>query len=271
MKILIKQNIILATLLLFPGAVVLADPPPAAPKEWTIAIENGRFRSGDFVPQGHEEATLGNAVAVLRRAYPSANIVLEPGLEKILIGDVVVHGSEPDLDLEAFSVASGRQFFVESHSSPYSSPGNVPTPYMPMPPAVGGGGKHEVLLVVKKSQPPPAPKPEIKVEAFNLSSFIANKTSSMKEEERQKIIDLQLDRLESTIARILHGIGETSLPEFYFYREADLLVVTGSDKAVEVARKIISSLPGQDFMRTAYPGPGFLLPTKPSPPHPTQP
>jgi len=232
MKTMTERNILLAGILLLAGGAALADPPQpqgALPGEAKvdaiITIQNGDIRAGFWGP--NQPATLGNVVAVLRQIYPEVNIVVEPGLNQIKIGDAVVHGMEPDLDLEAFSAASGGQFVCEQHASSFA-PGPFPG-----------------LLIVKTNQMPP--KPEIRIESFNLSGYIATKTQSTNEQDRRKVIDESLDKLQNIIETILtKDLGETSAPKFHYYADADLLIVTGTERAVEVTRKVISSLPGEE-------------------------
>jgi len=232
---MMKRNMLLAGILLLAGGAALADPPQAQPtlqgesKDRVITIQNGVIKAGSFGGHG-QQATLGNVVSLLRQIYPDLNIVVEPGLDQVDIGDVVVREMEPDLDLEAFSAASGNQFVCEHHSSSMALPGSS-----------------SGLLIIKTNQPSLPPKPEIRIESFNLSGYIATKTQSTNEQDRRKVIDESLDKLQNIIETILtKDLGETSAPKFHYYADADLLIVTGTERAVEVTRKVISSLPGEE-------------------------
>ncbi len=206
-------------------------------------------------------------MAAVRQIHPGVNIVIEPGLGEIKIGDVVLHSTEPDLDLEALSIASGRKFVCEHRFSalarqrPTAPLGGGPPPEAFLrPPA-------EALLVLQANNPSPVAMPEKKVAAFNLSGYFARKnldtTADWKDTKKQDEIKNHVARLRQIIAdtlEALHLKGEgfaaetrgEPLRRIDFYPDANLLIVIGSEEDLEAARVVISALPGMEGGRSSF-------------------
>ena len=216
-----------------------------------ITIQNNGLKLGT---NQMVTATLDSAVELLRRLYPDVNIVLEPGVGGIRIGDIVLHCTEPDLDLEALSIASGRKFIVEPHYGLSSQN---------MPGRFAGSAPRRALLVLKANKPPPDAKPEKKVAAFNLSTYFAFKHLGMTTNEAQNQAETRdhVERLREIIANtqdMLHpkserfggmmgGLtGDRPRERIQFYPDANLLILVGSEEDLEAARAVISALPGMD-------------------------
>src|SRR5215471_4419116 len=56
------------------------------------------------------EANLRNLVDVLRDLHPNVNIVMAPGVERVKIGNLKLHSTQLENELEALRVASGNRF-----------------------------------------------------------------------------------------------------------------------------------------------------------------
>jgi hypothetical protein len=248
MKTNMKRHFFLTALFL-PAAVALFAASPARAQiqaeDWNMTIQGSKLKQGtnQAVP-----ATLNNAVAALRRLYPDENIVLEPGVGQITIGDVVLHCTEPGNDLEAFSIASGRAFILEKHLSEVE-----PRGYSPF----DRGVPTNILLVLKANKPPPDAKTDKKVAAFNLSDYFAFKHVGMTTDNAKNQAEIagHLNRLENIVLDTViasHSDGDTTHPEMRFYPDANLLIVIGSEDDLQAARVVIGALPGMGGGRSSF-------------------
>jgi len=235
-----KRPILLTALFLC--AALLAAAPARAQSQDTnrdITIQNG-ILSIDKKEIG--PANLKNAVAALRRLYPDVNIVLEPGVDQIQIGDIELHSAKPELVLEAFSFASGRQFVC--------------------------GGQSAALFVISGNKHTTDAKPEKKVAAFNLSRYLAlkNPGATTNDAQIQAEIKAHVEGLKQIIANTIDSLHPASEGGFGgmmgaamggqprtrigtridFYPDASLLIVIGSEQDLEAARVVINALPGMD-------------------------
>jgi hypothetical protein len=237
MKTNMKRQFLLTALFLF-AALLAASPARAQSLDTNrdIILQNNRVIVGGVVV-GNQ--SLQNAVTALRRLYPTVNIVMEPGVDQIMIGDVQLHSTEPELALEALSIASGHQFICEKHFSTLS-PGNLTNGF----------------LAIRASTTADA-KPEKKVAAFNLSAYFVSKHLGMTTNDAQNEAEIRhtVDELRNIIGRTLDALHPPGggLPGMYgpdphrkieFYPDANLLIVIGSEEDLEVARAVIGALPG---------------------------
>jgi hypothetical protein len=264
MKTNMKRHFLLNALLLSAAAATLLAASPARAQSGAVAVpeENKDITiQNNVLKLGTNQrvaATLDHAVDALRQLYPDANIVLEPGLGEIEIGDLVLHcnqgGPDLDLELEALSIASGRKFIVEPHYGLSSQN---------MPGSFAGSAPRKALLVLKANGPPPDAKPEKKVAAFNLSAYFAFKHLGMttNNAKNQEEIKEQVERLRHMIADTMEALHPKSegfagtleaLRSTVFYPDANLLVLVGSEDDLQAARVVIGALPGMGGGRSSF-------------------
>ncbi len=220
---------------------------PEAPVPFDLEIVDGML-----IPHGGKgakgPATLGRVVDELRNQYPKANIVLAPGLATAPVSDLKLHaGGLPD-GLEAIRVASGDKFVWVG--PPGANPG-VPA----IDPTTGLALTHFPDLSTGLYTLREAPDENARmVEVFNVGPYLEYlerhyqkdpKRSQNSLEVRSSIDELQ-EMIGDTLTMLKTASGvPTERPRFRFHPGANLLVVIGTRDAVEVARKVVSALPGQ--------------------------
>ncbi len=188
------------------------------------------------------DATLSSAVDYLQKVDPTANIVVPEEMGQIKIGDLQLRDAPVGLALEALSVASGNKFMVREENS---------------------GSKR--LFIIQTNQPPHPPRPEVTVEAFNLTGYLQHLNPGnllhLELSGKGTNVNTILDQLKDTIVTVLSDVADQRnlnssaplprfvippAPQFKFYEYADLFIVIGSGEAVETARKIVNALPGEE-------------------------
>ncbi len=250
-----------------------------------VSLGNGRGR----------EATLGNVVDALRDRYTKANLVLAPGLAKIKIADLKLRAGNLAEELEAIRVASGLKFewLGAGSAGPNLAPGAGalaidPTTGQPL--ALPTTETNAGLFVLR--EPTPTPETVRTVEAFNIGPYLhwlrEKQDPKAAPDRREQEVAKSLDELEKIVAVTLESLKQGStveVPSFRFHRGANLLIVTGTRDAVEVARKVVNALPGQAGLTVEETGPasgygipgmdqelarryGLLVPTAPPTPAP---
>jgi hypothetical protein len=190
-----------------------------------------------------EEATLEKVIELVREGHPGANIVLSPRLPVIRISNLKLRATGVEQELEALRVASGYKFDW-GNASPPTAPAIDPTTGLPVDPEAGQAYPLYIL-----SEPANSPDRRV-VEVFNLSAYIERLDG-----QDNKDVDGSLQELEKIIAATMRDQGHGSteeLPRFTFHSGAKLLIVTGSEAAMDVARKVIGAVGGE----TALPARG---------------
>jgi hypothetical protein len=212
----------------------------SAPPGYDLEIVDGKL-VGALKGRGLE-ASLGNVVDALRDRYTKANIAMSPGLAKLKISDLKLRAGRLADELEAISVASGGKF-------EWTGPGNVridPTTGLPVLPAPAESNTG--LFVLR--EPTPTPENERVVEAFAIQplSWLVSTDPKQAQDLREAAVSKKLDELENFIRETLGELRRgtsVEMPSFRFHRGANLLIVTGTRDAVDVARKVVNALPGQ--------------------------
>lgn len=231
MKTIFKQTVLAASL----AAVFCCQ--RARAQTYEIEIKDGQLSSWRLEGPGAtagatttQPATVSNAVKLLRDIYPDVNIMVEPGVGPIIIGDCDLRSSKPDLDLDAFSFATGKKFICHQEFSSIRPP------------------TQQVLLMVVSNNLVTRPVPEERrVVAFNLTPYCAITFNETNQAERAASIQHGVDNLKSIILTTVNAMnGSTTAhpPEIEFYPEADLLIVIGSTHDLQAARTIVAALPG---------------------------
>jgi len=168
-------------------------------------------------------ATLSNVVEVLRQLHPDSTILVPPDLQGIKLNDLKLRGSDLESELAALSVVSGGKF----------------------QPALTARGTAPMFTLM----PAPKQSEQVSVEVFNLGRYfqqlglLALGESSEAAPQVERIGELILETLTS-LSKAQGNAESVRRPDFRFHRGANLLIVTGTPQALEVARKIVSALEG---------------------------
>lgn len=205
--------------------------------EFNIQIENGQLSLAYFKPWEHTNpwgtnstvaATIENLSKYLRAIDPNLNIVLSPDVGHITIQNLKLNSRNPFSISQAVSVASGGAIVGPGGGGGLG---------------FGGGlrGMERSLTFIANRPPPEKPS----VEVFNLSGYI--QTLGKVDD---KVIGQKLDELEHNLIfptlDSLHILqtGDT-VPTFKYHPGTKLLIVIGNREAIEVTRKIINALSGE--------------------------
>jgi len=227
-------------LVLLPGRVMGGEKnlePPAAttasnPAGYELQIVDGQL----IRPGGKVEATLPNVVDALRDQHTEANISLAPGLAQVKVGDLKLRAARLEEELEAVRVASGDKFEVQS-----------PGPQAPIDPNTGLPTKpNSGLFVLRQSRP--TPQTQRIVEAFNIGPYLEwlghRPNPAARPAPEDEALEEIIKVLHDTISDLQQDAEAIDQPKMQYHRGSTLLVVIGTVDSVEVARKIISALPG---------------------------
>lgn len=203
--------------------------------EFDIQIENGKLSLAPLKdtpeknPWGTNfysvSATIDNLGKYLRAVDPSLNIVLSPEVGNLKIANLKLNTRFPQSIVQAVSVASD---------------GVIVGPMGRGDIGFGGfrGAERSLTFIANR---PRESKPS--VEVFNLSGYIQTLGKVDDEIIREKIDDLQ--RLtRSTLVDDMR-LSPEDQPNFKYHPGTKLLIVVGKSEAIDLARKIINALPGQ--------------------------
>ncbi len=171
-------------------------------------------------------ATIDNLSKYLRAIDPNLNIVLSPDVGKLTISNLKLNTRAPISIAQAVSVASG---------------GTIVGPGGAGMGGFGGGlrGGERSLTFIDNERHESKPS----VEVFNLSGYIQ---SLGKVDEN--VIQQKLDQLQEIIRSTLQDTGirsSSTVPNFKYHPGTKLLIVIGKPEAIEVTRKIVNALSGQ--------------------------
>ncbi|MBI3850896.1 MAG: hypothetical protein HY298_11570 [Verrucomicrobia bacterium] len=251
-----------AALALLPPHALAEDKPPSPPNKPSVSAEfktpgyDLEIVEGQFVQKGKKvTATLANVVDALRERYPKANIVLSPGLANLHVGDLKLRSRNSlGEELEAIRAASGEKFEFTGAGGVGSGASAI-DPTTGLPVAIVRPASNEGLFILR--EPAPTPETARTVEAFNIGPYLQwlrfewlreNQDAKQAQENREKEIAERLDELKQIVretVQILHRGTSVEMPSYQFHRGANLLIVTGTREAVDVARKVVNALPGQ--------------------------
>jgi hypothetical protein len=235
-----RTNFVCLLLLTMPPIALAADeniPPNAASPETRSASKSYALEisGGTFLHKGQKsEANLTTLVDALRDLYPKVNIALAPEVARTRIPDLKLHFTQIEDTLEALRVASGYRFTWRRGNG---SAGEVdPATGLPKP----GGSQ---LYVLDMGIEPPPPRKRL-VEVFNLSGYL-------QQQGKRDTKDVQdnLTQIEDIVVDTLNMLNKDesvneAYPSFRFHPGASLLIVAGSPEAIDVARKVLTALPG---------------------------
>lgn len=215
---------------------------------YDLEIADGKL----ILPAGKVEATLDNVVDALRDHYPEANIVLAPGLAKLIVADLKLRAGSLLDQLEGLRVATDAKFEIQ----PPNMAGSTIDPTTGIP---RQGSKPNTGLFVLRDPPPIGPRERV-VEAFNIGPYLRwmhlqrleghPKPEAPKDEADDRALadDQALTKLISIIQNTINDFKSNSAdvdrPSCQYHPGATLLVVIGNIDSVEIARKIVNALPG---------------------------
>jgi len=175
-------------------------------------------------------ATMENLSKFLRVVDPRLNIVLAPGTEGLVISNLKLKTSNLNTVSEAIAVATSGTI---RGSGAGRSPGAD----------FGGGafGRAAERTITFTSR---APFNESTVEVFNLSGYIQTLGNPDQDTINQKLSELK-GLIVGTLGDLHHGWSSADGPNFQYHSGTRLLIVTGKPEAIDLTRKIVNALSGQ--------------------------
>lgn len=229
-----------------PAEVKSAPTSETPPSRWELQIVNSALLRPNAT---HIPATLQNVVDYLVELRP-ANVVLAPTLGGIQIENLKLAGFRWESALEALRIASGNQFRWSAQGATSEID---PTTGMPLPPVA----RDETTLYVLEPDPMGSRRPgDREVEVFNLAGYLEGKFPAQVTETLNEVQAILGESLEQV--RAGSNLPESEpVPSIRFHASANLLVVVGTARQMEVARKIILALPRTASSQAAGAGMGY--------------
>ena len=242
--------------------------PAAAPPDGAVAVatplltehlkvENGGVwvkAGAGWLQRGADN--MGSAVKALREIYPNATFAIDPRVADVLVTDVTIRSDDPMTDLEALHTSSGGRFSIV-HEPNLAS-------------ASGVAEQNPLYSIVANSatDTKPSAGDDRQIECFNLTRYLEREKALNKDETNtnkgqpggfgaaahaaEAIARLQ-EIIQKSIADFDPSISQ---PHFQFYADAQMLIVVGPERAIDVAAKVIQALPGQDTLTGNFFGGG---------------
>ena len=166
-------------------------------------------------------ATIENLAKYLKVENPDLNIVLSPGTAEHSINDLKLRSGDMKAITEAVTIATDSKIRGSQLS-----------------------GKDNWTFMVQRP-----PNQQQQVEVFNLTGYI-----EVLNTPNENVIAQKLDEVEQIIIQTLRNLeqrqngesGSSQSPEFRFHAGTSLLIVMGTPQAIDVSRKIVNALPGQN-------------------------
>jgi hypothetical protein len=206
-----------------------------------IQIENGQLSLAPLKDQTEIKkiwgtgvssvpATIDNITKYLRAVDPQLNVILSPEVGPVTIYNLKLNTRLLGSISDAISVASGGAIRGNGAGRGGGGGGEF----------FGGGARGErgLTFAASNSESHPA------IEVFNLSGYIQTLGKMNEDGVRQK-----LDDLEGLITETLKDLHVTKssadLPNFKYHAGTKLLIVTGKPETIDVTRKIVNALSGQ--------------------------
>lgn len=169
------------------------------------------------------DATVDNLSKYLRAIDPGLNIVLSPDVGNIVIPNLKLNTRLPRSISQAVSVASGGEI-----SGPIGAGGGL-----------GAQGDRSLTFIANRPR-----GSKSSVEVFNLSGYIQSLGKVDAAVVRQKLDELQ-ELIATTLKELPTTKESSDLPDFKYHPGTKLFIVIGKPEAIEVTRKIVNALSGQ--------------------------
>lgn len=184
--------------------------PPREEPRISFVIKNGLLEWGGETNQ----ATVGNVIQNLRDRTRDTDFVLSPGVAEIAVSNLTLRAADLRGALEAIAMATGNKVRVG---------------------LLGKGNVYALTLGQAK-------RPELGVEAFNLSPILDLMGPRDSDLVRRQIVEINtliVQTLKSFDARTEQQRGT---PLLNFNENTGLLVIIGHPEQLEIARKIVQAL-----------------------------
>jgi hypothetical protein len=211
---------------------------------------------GQAWDRGSAPASMGHAVKVLRELYPNATFAIDPRVADVPVTDLIIRADDPMTDLEALRTSCGGRFSIVHEPN--------------MASASGAAEQNPLYSIVynNATEAKPSSGEDRQIECFNLTRYLEREKALNKDETNtnkgqpggfgagthaaEAIARLQ-EIIQKSIADFDPSIDQ---PHFQFYADAQMLIVVGPERAIDVAAKVIQALPGQDTLTGNFFGGG---------------
>jgi hypothetical protein len=227
----LRRSLILATILSLAGLNSFSQiaPPPPGPRPVMPPGENQKtfdlvIRDGTRMNGAQYPATIENLVEHLRQDYPDVNFVLTPGARSMVVENLELHSVDVSDFMKALEFATDG--------------------------AVRGNRVSDNTWALLARNKTAEPAPDRQVEVFNLTGYLHNlgKTDDQGADEAlHSIAKLVADVVEVTMRDLHEDPAKVDHPSFQVHPGANLLIVVGSPRAIDITRKVVSALPGQQM------------------------
>jgi hypothetical protein len=254
MKIILHHCVLAAGLVLNPFSISTPGADGAAPSTSARAPMPGSEKmrginldviGGAFEPKPgvRRPATVGHLAEFIREQFPGVNIVLSPGTSDIKVDELRLRSVDTMDFLQALSVATDGRVQVgklgtDSYSlrsrpapEPVIEVFNLSAYFGHTPPETREG---------KLGAPKILPESQTTEEQLRAYTNWQNRLRQFSAEE-DKLLNEALRLIVETVEFAIQSEADRKI-DFRFHKEANLLVVRGTAKAIEAARKVVDAL-----------------------------
>ena len=217
-----------------------------------LKVENGGVwvKSGaGWLQRGADN--MSGAVKALREIYPNATFAIDPKVADVLVTDLIIRADDPMTDLAALCTSSGGRFSIVHQSSLNPLYSIVPNNATDVKPPTGEDRQIECFNLTRYLEREGVlGKDETnanKGQGAGIGAMFGGTTPAAQAVARlQEIIQKSIGDFDPSISQ----------PHFQFYADAQMLIVIGPERAIDVAGKVIQALPGQENWRGNFSGSG---------------
>ncbi len=182
----------------------------AKPTPFTLEIRDGQLMEGGKATQ---DATIGAIMEYLKKQNAYFSLALGPGVASVKVGDLI-------LRLPEFEIASICQAISNCTAGAVS--------------AVSVDGSGSWTLAMRESH-------DREVAVFNLTNYL-NPDGKAEDKAIQDKLASVTDIIFKTLRDLDPTFSDSTQPHYQFHKGANLLVVTGSHQAMQVAGQVVSAL-----------------------------
>jgi hypothetical protein len=209
------------------AATAPAASPASGIKLYPFSLE---IRNGAIVEDGRptDQATVRNVLQYMQDRNISSSISLGPSVSEYVLCDMALH------------LSASRPFTIWSVIRSIDSS-------LELTQIDGGNGSPNIILSLSG-------RPLLGVAVFNLSGYLSlcvNLSGIADPKAVNEKMTQLIDIINTTLYSLVPNLPSNAKPQFEFHEGADLLVVTGTNQALDVATKVVNALIGSGQVANA--------------------
>ncbi len=177
---------------------------------FTLEIRNGVIMEGG---KPTRDATIGAIMEYLKKQNALFSLALGPGVANVKVGDLILRQPEFEIGAICQAISNCTAGAVEADNP-------------------GGGQSWTLVFAQAQSR---------EVAVFNLTNYL-NPDGKAEDKAIQEKLASVTDIIFKTLTDLDPAFSDATQPHYQFHRGANLLVVTGSHQAMQVAGQVVQAL-----------------------------